>query len=177
MGEPKVQPKDRTDNTVNNASSNINAEDCQDIQKTVISAQQSNKNIDIYSQPSPTTIIVRQFIDESVPIVQNTDIMRALQEIRKHFGENIFSDSVLFKSVIDDLLPGWEHKTIRKRVSEAVAVGVYMRLQKASQNYDLSKERLRCIKLLQEDGLDEKLSTEIVGAFAMLFAENYDNNW
>ena len=104
-------------------------------------------------------------------------LFQALQRIQNELGEIILTDAHKFKSVIVDLLPSWECKTIRKRAIEAVESGVYARLEKAAKNGDLEKERLRCVKLLEEDGIAEKLAFEIIGAFAMLFAVAEDDDW
>ena len=107
----------------------------------------------------------------------NKQLLQALQKAQSELGEIVLTDPHKFKNVIADLLPSRENKTIRKRAVEAVELDIYARLQKASKIDGLEKERLRCIKLLKEDGIDEKLATEIVGAFAMLFVDADDDGW
>ena len=101
-------------------------------------------------------------------------LFKALQRIQSELDENFLIESDKFKSAIADLFPGWEHKTLRKRAVEAVGMGIYTRLRDASKRNDVEIERLRCIKLLEEDGINEKLASEIVGAFSMLFEEEVD---
>ena len=110
----------------------------------------------------------------------NNEIIQALEKIKNlPAGESILKNPRLFKSVLDDLMPGTgrEMFSLRKRIVEAVELGIYERLTKASVNQDIDRERLVLIDMLCNDGINKNVADNIVSAFTALFTkETFDDD-